>query len=71
MNRTLLACSNLTAALFVQKCRAGWKKFDNALCWIEKKWEIKLQVGSSLLALKTTLATTSNKLSQCKAHEEK
>ena len=45
MGLTLLVCSNLTAALFVQKGRTRWKKLDNAMRWIEKKMGDKIIGG--------------------------
>ena len=42
---TLLVCSNLTIALFVQRCRTKWEKLDKGLRWIENKMGDKIAGG--------------------------
>lgn len=42
---TLLVCTNLTFALFVQSCRKKFSKFDRGLRWAEDKIGGKIAEG--------------------------
>ena len=45
MGLTILVCTNLTFALFIQRCRAKWSKFDKGLRWVENKMGDKIAGG--------------------------